>query len=85
MARPTRGGSTRKTAPAKKKKKTKKDRITASDDSDLDDDDKPAKPKRKTGFHVRLGLDVNAHFANSCRNRSIFLQHFRICSMEKLR
>jgi len=55
-ARPTRGGATRKSAPTKKKKKTKKDRITASDDSEVDGEDKEQKPKRKTGFHKPLNL-----------------------------
>lgn len=54
-ARPTRGGASRKTAPVKKKRKTKKkEKVTGSDDSDLEgDSEKPAKPKRDTGFHVR--------------------------------
>ncbi|EXJ64826.1 hypothetical protein A1O7_01164 [Cladophialophora yegresii CBS 114405] len=57
MARPTRGGGTRKSAPAKKKKKKpKKDRITASDDSEIDGEEKESKPKRDTGFHKPLNL-----------------------------
>jgi upstream activation factor subunit UAF30 len=57
MARPTRGGASRKAAPAKKKRKTpKKTRVTASDDSDLDGMDKKDKPKKKTGFHVGQDL-----------------------------
>ncbi|KIW72639.1 hypothetical protein PV04_00819 [Phialophora macrospora] len=55
-ARPTRGGASRKSAPAKKKKKPKKDRITASDDSEIDGEEKEAKPKRDTGFHKPLNL-----------------------------
>ncbi|EXJ78973.1 hypothetical protein A1O3_08473 [Capronia epimyces CBS 606.96] len=57
LARPTRGGANRKTAPVKKKKRAKKDRLTGSDDSDLDDEEhKPQKPKRETGFHKPLLL-----------------------------
>ncbi|ETI28773.1 hypothetical protein G647_01224 [Cladophialophora carrionii CBS 160.54] len=56
MARPTRGGGTRKSAPTKKKKKPKKDRITASDDSEIDGEEKESKPKRDTGFHKPLNL-----------------------------
>lgn len=57
MARPTRGGASRKAAPVKKKRKrVKKERITGSDDSDMDEDgNKPQKPKRETGFHVSHG------------------------------
>ncbi|KIW50752.1 hypothetical protein PV05_09540 [Exophiala xenobiotica] len=56
-ARPTRGGTTRKSAPAKRKKKVKKDRVTGSDDSDIDDEEhKAQKPKRNTGFHKPLNL-----------------------------
>lgn len=52
-ARPTRGGANRKAAPAKKKRKVKKkERVTGSDDSEAEDGEKPAKPKRDTGFHV---------------------------------
>lgn len=57
LARPTRGGNSRKTAPAKKKKTPKKKtsaRIRASDDSDVDDSESgEKKPQRTTGFHVR--------------------------------
>jgi upstream activation factor subunit UAF30 len=53
LARPTRGGANRKSAPVKRKKKAKKERVTGSDDSELDDDERKAeKPKRDTGFHV---------------------------------
>ncbi|RVX66052.1 hypothetical protein B0A52_09986 [Exophiala mesophila] len=56
-ARPTRGGANRKTAPAKKKRKVKKkERVTGSDDSEAEDGEKPAKPKRDTGFHKPLNL-----------------------------
>ncbi|KAJ9602425.1 hypothetical protein H2200_012967 [Cladophialophora chaetospira] len=56
-ARPTRGGTSRKAAPAKKKKKKpKKDRITASDDSEIDGEEREIKPKRETGFHKPLNL-----------------------------
>jgi len=37
----------------RRKKKPKKDRITASDDSEVDTEEKETKPKRDTGFHVR--------------------------------
>lgn len=63
LARPTRGGTNRKTAPAKKKKRPKKERVTGSDDSDLDgEESKAQKPKRETGFHVcwlDLSLDID--------------------------
>lgn len=60
LARPTRGGSSRKAAPAKKKspkKKKMKNRVSGEDDSDLDGSgvEKP-KPKRTGGFHVSLGI-----------------------------
>lgn len=61
LARPTRGGANRKTAPVKKKKKmmmTKKQRVTGSDDSNIDGEDKPQKPKRETGFHVRYSSQI---------------------------
>jgi upstream activation factor subunit UAF30 len=57
MARPTRGGASRKAAPAKKKKTPKKKtaaRVTGSDDSEVEEGEKP---KKTTGFHVRY-LDV---------------------------
>lgn len=57
MARPTRGGASRKAAPTKKKKKPKKERITASDDSEIDTSEKESKPKRDTGFHVSLAAE----------------------------
>lgn len=56
LARPTRGGSSRKNAPAKKKKTPKKKtstRVRASDDSDIDDSESgEKKPPKNTGFHV---------------------------------
>ncbi|KAK5236125.1 hypothetical protein LTR47_002851 [Exophiala xenobiotica] len=62
-ARPTRGGTTRKSAPAKRKKKVKKDRVTGSDDSDIDDEGhKAQKPKRNTGFHVSFLAPARAKF-----------------------
>ena len=60
-ARPTRGGATRKAGPTKKKKKVKKERVTGSDDSEIDDEDKPQKPKRETGFHVRHPVRFTIH------------------------
>jgi hypothetical protein len=56
LARPTRGGTSRKSAPAKKKKTPKKKtstRVRASDDSDIDDSGSGEKKAPKnTGFHV---------------------------------
>ena len=56
LARPTRGGSSRKGAPAKKKRTPKKKtsaRVRASDDSDIDDSESgEKKPPKTTGFHV---------------------------------
>ena len=57
LARPTRGGTSRKGASAKKKTPKKKNKnktsakIGASDDSDLEGSE-TEKPKRNTGFHV---------------------------------
>jgi upstream activation factor subunit UAF30 len=54
LARPTRGGNTRKSAPAKKKSPKKKKtpgRVRASDDSDIESDGE-SKPQKTTGFHV---------------------------------
>lgn len=61
-ARPTRGGSTRKAAPAKKKKSASKSKtakkVKAEDDSDLDGSEVSGKKEvnRTGGFHVRLSL-----------------------------
>jgi hypothetical protein len=56
LARPTRGGNSRKSAPARKKKSPKKKtsaRVRASDDSDLEDSESgEKKPLKNTGFHV---------------------------------
>ncbi|RMZ81936.1 hypothetical protein DV737_g2302, partial [Chaetothyriales sp. CBS 132003] len=55
LARPTRGGNSRKAAPAKKKKRTprkSKNRIGSEDDSDLGGEDKPKRPKSNTGFNA---------------------------------
>lgn len=56
LARPTRGGNSRKSAPARKKKSPKKktsSRVRASDDSDIDDSESgEKKPPKNTGFHV---------------------------------
>ncbi|KEF52069.1 uncharacterized protein A1O9_12059 [Exophiala aquamarina CBS 119918] len=57
LARPTRGGASRKVAPVKKRKKAKKPRVTGSDDSDLDEGgNRSEKPRRNTGFHKPLNL-----------------------------
>ena len=65
MARPTRGGTSRKAAPTKKKTPKKKQktsaRVGASDDSDIDSSESP-KPQRNTGFHVRLDVQPRRHF-----------------------
>ncbi|RMZ80646.1 hypothetical protein DV738_g2631, partial [Chaetothyriales sp. CBS 135597] len=55
LARPTRGGTSRKAAPTKKKKKTprkSKNRLGSEEDSDLGGEDKPKKPKSNTGFNA---------------------------------
>lgn len=55
LARPTRGGATRKSGPVKRrspKKKKPSARVTASDDSDIEESES-GKPQRNTGFHVR--------------------------------
>jgi len=62
-ARPTRGGNTRKAAPAKKKKSPSKSKaktskkVKAEDDSDIDDSgSEEKKVNRNTGFHKPLAL-----------------------------
>ena len=63
MARPTRGGSNRKSALAKKKKSPKKKaaaRIKAEDDSEVDDSEtSEKKPIKNTGFHVRQLFSIS--------------------------
>ncbi|EXJ61303.1 uncharacterized protein A1O5_11860 [Cladophialophora psammophila CBS 110553] len=56
LARPTRGGASRKAAPVKKKKRAKKERVTGSDDSEVEGEERKQKPKRETGFHKPLNL-----------------------------
>ncbi len=60
LARPTRGGSARKTGLVKRKKTPKKKtsaRIKASDDSDMDESESgQKKPAKNTGFHVSAAL-----------------------------
>jgi hypothetical protein len=60
LARPTRGGNSRKSAPAKKKKSPKKKtstRVRASDDSEMDESESgERKPPKNTGFHVGQNL-----------------------------
>ena len=87
LARPTRGGANRKTAPAKRKKKVKKQRVTGSDDSDLEDGEgKPEKPKRDTGFHVCHQLVwTQIQCLTGSRNPSIYLLLCPISSMGKHR
>ena len=59
LARPTRGGTSRKSAPARKKKTPNKKtsaRVRASDDSEIDDSESgEKKPPKNTGFHVSQG------------------------------
>jgi len=60
LARPTRGGNSRKSATAKKKKTPKKKtstRVRASDDSEIDDSESgEKKPPKNTGFHKPMIL-----------------------------
>jgi upstream activation factor subunit UAF30 len=61
LARPTRGGNSRKAAPVKKKSPTKKKktsaRVKVSDDSDVEDSQTgEEKPQRTTGFHVSSAI-----------------------------
>jgi len=62
LARPTRGGNTRKTAPVKKKKSPSKKaktsaKVRASDDSDIDSSEAGEKKvNRNTGFHVSIAF-----------------------------
>lgn len=63
MARPTRGGSTKKKAPIKKKTPKKKsvDKVRAEDDSDLElnsDGEVKEKKERKGGFHKQYYLSA---------------------------
>ena len=70
LARPTRGGNSRKSASAKKKKSPKKKtsaRVKASDDSDMDDSESgEKKPPKNTGFHVGQVLSPEFHVSDSC-------------------
>lgn len=63
-ARPTRGGSSRKSAPVKKKKAPKKktaNKVTNSDDSEIDDEGATKrKVNRETGFHKPMNLSAEA-------------------------
>ena len=70
MARPTRGGNSRKATTTKKKKTPKKKtstKVTGSDDSDVNSEDKP---KKTTGFHVRLLTHTLMSISNTARNPS---------------
>ncbi|KIN03885.1 hypothetical protein OIDMADRAFT_143370 [Oidiodendron maius Zn] len=63
LARPTRGGSTKKKAPIKKKTPKKKsvDKVRAEDDSDLElnsDGEVKEKKERKGGFHKQYYLSA---------------------------
>jgi hypothetical protein len=63
MARPTRGGSTKKKAPIKKRTPKKKsvDKVRAEDDSDLElnsDGEVKEKKERKGGFHKQYYLSA---------------------------
>jgi upstream activation factor subunit UAF30 len=61
-ARPTRGGSSRKSAPVKKKTPKKKTaaRVRGSDESDVDDSSTEKKPKN-TGFNVGIPSATFGH------------------------
>jgi len=55
LARPTRGGNARKSAPTKKKRSPKKKtstRVRASDDSEMDGSESGERKPKNTGFHV---------------------------------
>lgn len=63
MARPTRGGSTKKKAPIKKRttKKKSASKVKAEDDSDLElnsDGEVKEKKERKGGFHKQYYLSA---------------------------
>lgn len=63
MARPTRGGSTRKKTPIKKRtiKKKSADKVKAQDDSDLElnsDGEVKEKKEKKGGFHKQYYLSA---------------------------
>ena len=66
LARPTRGGNTRKAAPVKKKKSPSKSKpktskkVKASDDSDIESSEVGEKEvNRNTGFHVSISIVKN--------------------------
>lgn len=66
LARPTRGGSSRKAAPTKKKtpkKKKTKNKVSGEDDSDLETGSEKPKPKRTGGFHVSILGYIQVPFA----------------------
>ena len=75
-ARPTRGGNTRRAAPAKKKSKAKaktSKRVKAEDDSDVESGSDTKKEVNRTGgFHVRA-VHVRCSYIplTYCRNLSI--------------
>lgn len=71
-ARPTRGGNTRKAAPAKKKKTSKTSKkVKASDDSDVDASGTEVKKEvnRTGGFHVSFFLLITRHSSNKSKYR----------------
>lgn len=84
-ARPTRGASTRRAAPAKKKSKAKTaKRVKAEDDSDVESGmDTKKEVNRSSGFHVRPYRRDNPASCisnNALRNLSISPPHCLRCS-----
>lgn len=82
LARPTRGGNTRKAAPIKKKKKSPSKvktakKVRASDDSDLSGSDVAERAvNRNTGFHVSVSSISHFHHQLTLsRNHSHSPQH----------
>lgn len=65
-ARPTRGGNSRRTAPAKKKNKAKTSKkVKAEDDSDIESgSDRKKEVNRSGGFHVRNLAIIGVSFAS---------------------
>lgn len=87
-ARPTRGGTTRKAAPAKKKAKSKPKtakKVKAEDESDLESGSDTGKKEvnRSGGFHVSCQSPAPRPDANVFRNHSTSRLHFHRSSMVK--
>ena len=79
--RPTRGGSSRKAAPAKKKTPKKKTaaRVRGSDESDVDDSLTEKKPSN-TGFNVSNSPRSVHHLLTSAETDESFISTFRTSS-----